>query len=280
MSKEQKKCIFCKGTGMTKQHVFPQWLKNVVELPDPTTGSLKSIGDVKAYVFDGDGAIIDVIKQPFYEHKQGHVGSTALRIVCSNCNLGWMSSLEELAKPILTPLIKRGKVTLVADEITILARWVFMTSIMHEYCQPNPEMGSYTLYSEIENYRLNNKLPVNWNIYIGYTEDKEWIYRRIQHSRRVYLKEDLDKGITNCYSILESIAFGLGNVFIMSFYSEFPNHELKILEEFGDYVSLIYKNNQAYPCEIKKIPIGETSKIDSTFNRQFMEGPKKISDVL
>ena len=90
------KCIFCGGPGMTKQHVFPNWLNTVLPLSENSHTQL--LNNVS---FDmGGNAIVstDVNVQ------QGHRRTRKMRNVCSRCNNVWMSNIENACKPLLTKL--------------------------------------------------------------------------------------------------------------------------------------------------------------------------------
>jgi hypothetical protein len=71
--------------------------------------------------------------------KVGTFGHT-VGSVCEVCNTGWMHELEELAKPILSPLIlpkQQKAVWLSADEQVVLASWLWKIAILHEDVTPH-----------------------------------------------------------------------------------------------------------------------------------------------
>src|SRR5256885_10757883 len=49
---------------------------------------------------------------------------------CKRCNNGWMSVLEEKAKPILKPLMRGEASTITTDQKLWIARWTIKTVIM------------------------------------------------------------------------------------------------------------------------------------------------------
>lgn len=61
---------------------------------------------------------------------QGHV--------CQECNTGWMSHLEGIAKPILVPLIDNERTieSLSSAEADIVSKWVVKTAYMHSWTSP------------------------------------------------------------------------------------------------------------------------------------------------
>lgn len=75
------KCIFCgKQEKLTKEHVFPNWLSN-----------LYKNNDLVINEFVGDTNLKWLSK--IFQHKA--------RVVCKDCNNGWMSDLEKSVIPII-----------------------------------------------------------------------------------------------------------------------------------------------------------------------------------
>jgi len=58
--------------------------------------------------------------------------------VCEECNTGWMSRLEAVAKPILLPLIDKQRTieSLSPEEGDIVGRWAAKTAYMHSWTSP------------------------------------------------------------------------------------------------------------------------------------------------
>jgi hypothetical protein len=56
--------------------------------------------------------------------------TATVRAVCDDCNHGWMSSLEGVAKPVLTPLIHGESRDLSADDQRLIAVWAFKTALV------------------------------------------------------------------------------------------------------------------------------------------------------
>jgi hypothetical protein len=56
------------------------------------------------------------------------------KVVCTSCNSGWMSQLEEEAKPILTPPIQGHACRLTTHHLEILTYWALKTALMLDRC--------------------------------------------------------------------------------------------------------------------------------------------------
>ena len=111
-----KQCIFCGGDGpFTNEHIMPEW-----------TAKLLGLGRVSV-----SARKLDQPKRSW--ESVGSFGTT-VAAVCKRCNTGWMSQLENLAKPILTRMIRpKGTVTLGSDEQVVVASWLWKLAIVHEY---------------------------------------------------------------------------------------------------------------------------------------------------
>ena len=115
-------CIFCEQTDSepSKEDVIPKWIAR--EFP----------GRRKSSFVARTGAFGDA-NWPTHEFDTvGHFGWVTTG-PCKRCNNGWMSELETLVRPILRPLMHGQKCTLSSADLTVLARWVFKTTLMWEY---------------------------------------------------------------------------------------------------------------------------------------------------
>jgi hypothetical protein len=119
-----RSCIFCGVRGLTKEHVLPRWLSEV--LP-------------------GEG---EFVVERVHEPRNGIQSSSdwsapalnlTARCACADCNNGWMSDLEEAAKPHLTPMIHGRATSLSRDVQTTLALWLVKTVAVCEQAVPGEQ---------------------------------------------------------------------------------------------------------------------------------------------
>ena len=151
-------CIFCGRTGnLTKQHVFSDWLKQLI--PRNPKGSLhfKSPSHfVPSSTFEHSRQI--------YKSSQGDVGTRKIRNVCAGCNGGWMSVIEGNVKSILSELIQGTAATITEKEKLEISKWIVQTCIMGEYVHPEDR----SIQSYHRRYFMNNLQPgPGWQIWIG-----------------------------------------------------------------------------------------------------------------
>jgi hypothetical protein len=105
-----KQCIFCGGRVNSKEDAWPKWLLKLLK-HWPT-----ECVPIDAQRLREDGSV-----------SQWMALNTTLKVknVCQNiCNSGWMSELENKAKPILSPMILGNAMTLSAAQQLTVAAWL------------------------------------------------------------------------------------------------------------------------------------------------------------
>jgi len=112
-----KSCIFCGGGGpFSNEHVIPEWAAKVMKLKRVRVTPRK----------------LGVAHKPY--ESVGSFGTTIGSVCKVTCNTGWMSELERLVQPILTPMmIPKAVVSISPDEQVVLASWLWKLAIVAEY---------------------------------------------------------------------------------------------------------------------------------------------------
>src|SRR6478736_5958394 len=114
MVKGQRYCIFCGGVANSHEHLLPEWLRSILPSDEPGI-HYREVG----------GITTSWEKKAFTE---------TTRIVCHECNTGWMSRLEKSAKPVLTPAVARIGLPVQFDlrEQWIAAQWAVKTCFVFQ----------------------------------------------------------------------------------------------------------------------------------------------------
>src|SRR5690349_816633 len=108
-----KACIFCDTAIASKgsnEHVPPRWLLGYLGIRED---------DVSPTHTNAKGQILSTRRHKLENLVEGRV--------CSKCNNGWMSSLEDQSKPLLVLLMATEKevIELKPDERLKVAKWAF-----------------------------------------------------------------------------------------------------------------------------------------------------------
>jgi len=119
---------------MSKEHAWPQWLGDGVEVEPTQTTRKLGFGRTAPHAYSEAPTIVTT--------KPGSALTTRIREVCVPCNEGWMSQLEQDVKPLLRRLwatsYPLGVTTFTADETALVARWAVKTAWVRERAQPGP----------------------------------------------------------------------------------------------------------------------------------------------
>jgi len=159
--------VFCGTAEVTDEHVWPDWINRAL-LPELKLHKVRTKTDPVSKQTEGVG--------PSWG---GPDLDIKVKRVCGTCNSGWMSDLENEAKPYLTPLILGEAVVLDRRAREIVAAWTFLRVVMAEYTHPRqiavPEFHRRWLYKE--------RRPPRQGVYIwlaGYSgEDWAAFYRHV-----------------------------------------------------------------------------------------------------
>ena len=126
--KEPTRCIFCGVAGMrtpegklTKEHIYSNWARRFVPR------SMKNFRSLRATRHPDRTDFIIV-------RRSGDLRDWQVACVCAACNNGWMRQrLDEVARPVLIPLIKGEQTRLSPEHQLIVATWAAMKTMVAEY---------------------------------------------------------------------------------------------------------------------------------------------------
>lgn len=162
MGSKSQRCIFCgSDKDISKEHIFPDWLKKYV--PPPRVSNDRYVVEVKTLERGEDGQL-RYSRKKGKSDRPGAAISQTVRVVCEKCNNGWMSRLQSKAKPILAPLVlgEWGKIG--ESEREVLATWITMFAMVLDCSEP--EHTALTQRQRNEFFRTQKPLP-EWIIWMG-----------------------------------------------------------------------------------------------------------------
>lgn len=199
-----KTCIFCGRTGLTKQHVLPDWIKNVL----PRDKSNFVANSVYSRIDTNTGRVLS--RDPKKILKNGHQGTQKIRNVCANCNGGWMNDIEIKVKPFLSEMILGKTIKLNIDQQLELTKWVVMTSIMGEFTD---RRGLAIPVSHRKILMEQGRPGETWKIWLGRYVGDEWSvsYKHIASSLKI---RNISVGTPAIYPNIQFTTIVLGAVFI------------------------------------------------------------------
>lgn len=115
-----RECPFCTRQANTAEHLYPQWIsRHYRDNGSPASDFTLSMGPSL-----GGTRRSKVLNQKVK--------------VCAVCNNGWMSQLEERARPVLLRLVVPDTAAITVAEQAVLSRWLFKSAVLHELLMPDP----------------------------------------------------------------------------------------------------------------------------------------------
>jgi hypothetical protein len=161
MSKPQKKCVFCGGTPATKSHIWPDWIGSL-PLHKPNH-HMVHVGKLETFETSAEGPASQTII------RQGRAGARKPRNTCVTCNGGWMSKIEQAAKPTLSALILGEPVLLGPADQALLSSLLCLIAIRVEFTEP--QMQAVPAEDRRILMTTGNVPPHTWKIWIARYHD-------------------------------------------------------------------------------------------------------------
>jgi hypothetical protein len=125
-----RKCVFCGRGSLTREHVFPDWISSLY-------GKKPGWNE-----FSHNNEVVRKFPEKLFQHKA--------KVVCENCNSGWMSDLEDKVRPFLADMITSAKATVLTQEMQdALSFWVVKTMLMNSKASPGVSSIPESVYKEV-----------------------------------------------------------------------------------------------------------------------------------
>lgn len=157
----KRNCIFCGSQcgKITKEDVWPTWLEKFIPR------DMKNYTASSTVVYPTHS---DVVRKKI----DGDPGSRRVRRVCQSCNNGWMSRLQERAKPHVLPLILGAATAIQPTSLETIAGWCAMSVMTSDNFYPERQ----AIPQEDRNWLMAHGLPPpdTWKIWIGQYERGNW----------------------------------------------------------------------------------------------------------
>ena len=148
---EPGKCVFCGTTGLTKEHMWPDWLRAYI----PRTANEHREGATIVHLDEEEETI---------SRRTGDPHSRRIRCVCRTCNNGWMSRMQETTKQFLVPMLVGDSTSLDRRGQRAVSAWSAMLVMVAEHVQR--EMIAIP-GADRARLRARQMAPPHWRIWIG-----------------------------------------------------------------------------------------------------------------
>ena len=136
-----KQCLFCDNKADTREHLWPKWILKNVDIP-----IMHSIGN----------SATKEIASP----------QMTVKCVCSVCNHGWMSQLEDSVKPTIGCMIEDIGMPLDTAQQFAIARWAVKTSMIADVINQRNRTPFYRPEDRVA-MRTTCTIPERTQVWIG-----------------------------------------------------------------------------------------------------------------
>jgi hypothetical protein len=131
----------------SKEHPLGDWIKQREENHPPEHVSY-SMGMIL-----GEDLSELVQVRPEITHKKAPLLTVHTREVCEDCNIGWMSDMEEIAKPVIIQMAQAAKagiaVAMSREHARHLAIWAQKTALAYELTSDTDHVGTTAMGQEV-----------------------------------------------------------------------------------------------------------------------------------
>ena len=213
MSSNLKRCIFCQlPKKMTSEHVWGDWTKDYVK----RTSNKHNHANV--FVPNpGQPNPADI------RTRAGDPLDSQVRIVCAKCNSGWMSEIQEAAKPHLIPLFD-GETCVVHERAQqVIAAWIAMATMTGEHLSMDKKRIAIPQFDR--DWIMNRQsAPRDWGIWLGRYERQTWPTQWVKATFPIADVDDIKDvkldDVTRAN--LQTTSFAIGQLFVFVMSCEFP----------------------------------------------------------
>jgi hypothetical protein len=220
MKMSVKSCIFCGEAKLTKEHVFPNWLREFVPRTQQKTRHLTNFN-----IRDTQNCLQHTRNSLGKLNRPGDMGSQRLRVVCGKCNNGWMSRLQAETKPIMVPLITNNWWEIDSKSQLAIASWAAMFTMVLEFA----DIRTAAISQETRHTFAKNPLSLDkWIVSFGVYEGQNPITHFHHWGGGFYSKNAKPKDTKCNMQITTAVA---GRLLLQTFYSTSPGDPQRFFTE-------------------------------------------------
>jgi hypothetical protein len=193
-------CIFCGHFGdKSKEHIWSDWMAELFPAERiPSHHEVLHVHTQKSVHVSSNVLT-----------RQGAAITKKLRVVCRDCNHGWMKAVEEAVRPILTPLIKGEPFALNRDQQRTLAEWISLKVMVAEHNVPTEVVVPQ---ADRDRFFADRTIPSYFRIWVISSNSEKWRSRYIRHNATLGLPGTPTPTLKRN---TQTIAWGVGRLFIL-----------------------------------------------------------------
>lgn len=178
-----RKCVWCGSPANSKEHVYPQWLRKF-EGPSSYIAKHGSYQEPAPRLIARPGADGRLVEFEAVRAKtMPNLHEVQVKVVCRECNSGWMSRLETDTEPIVRRLAQGPQTSLSAAESEILACWAHKSFLMYDLWEETPDRRYRT--KDYEAFHADRKPFGDVRLYLAASRSPNANFSMWSDSRRL-----------------------------------------------------------------------------------------------
>jgi hypothetical protein len=154
-----KGCIFCGKSPTTSEDLVPLWASKILMRTKPPPSQPGKIVKGRHRRWS-EGAQKDVNQE--WDRKD--TPRFTVKCVCGECNNGWMSEIENAAKPIMTAMMEDQRIILDTGDQEKVAKWLGLKAIIAQYGLPQGQISPEWTHA----FAIEKCPPTSWQIRIAH----------------------------------------------------------------------------------------------------------------
>ncbi len=150
-----------------------------------------------------------------------HLGAQ-VSVVCADCNSGWLSQIQNAAKPILISLFDGSAITLGETDQTLVATWAAMATMTGEYL--SNDLKRVAIPQSDRTWLMDKRTPPpGWCIWVGHYPRQQNATQWVKASFPVINADILPDSISDAdlAPTLQTTAFSVGVLYVFAMSSHF-----------------------------------------------------------
>lgn len=151
--KKQKRCIFCGGPNVSKEHFYSDWMGGMFK----DSGQGHVVENITNHPVHGE-------MKRVRKERPAPMQTKKIRAPCAECNNGWMNRLEAAARPYLTAMIAGELITLNLVAQIAVAKWIALKVMVVEHTD---QEIAVTPQEDRTAFMTEGRIPPYYRIYIG-----------------------------------------------------------------------------------------------------------------
>lgn len=203
MIKEKKSCLFCDSSDLSKEHIYSSWIVNHFE---PVNKTFKpSLHIVRR---SNSNKAIDTLQNDISDGRKIPYKNFIIKRICTGCNNGWMSALENEVKPLLLRHLDDPyqPFDFSSSEAHLLSQWSIMKCMLASLTSPKKVFFPNVMYRLIK----NGIIPEGFLVEFGKMkyQNLNFVIGGLQVRKAFDMsREELDKAMNNFFKASLQIGY-------------------------------------------------------------------------